>query len=391
MDVASLATGPTSADNPKGQAIPPAEAGKAGRLVHLDALRGLAAVLVMVQHSMTIIAEHPAAPQWYRAFVNLVNTTYFSPGRAGVVAFFLISGYVVPFSLKQPHALQTFAISRFFRLYPAYWVSLALMAFLMPALGIEHHPLKQLLANVTMIQFALRQQDVIGAYWTLFIELVFYVCCATWFVFGVLRSARFLAATSVGLLLLALAAAAVRYSHPHASVPVGYINFLAAMHIGTLARLATLEGDILARRLLPWTIACALIATIGVSYLAYSKVPDVDPWISGITGLYAGYALFFYCILRKAFVSRVTIFLGGISYSFYLLHGLTLRIGRWIGYDLPWWKGAIVILACVLLIAMPLATLVFRFIERPAVRVGHRLMTRLRQPTRAARAISPAE
>jgi len=40
--------------------------------------------------------------------------------------------------------------------------------------------------------------------------------------------------------------------------------------------------------------------------------------------------------------------------------------------------------------AAVLATLVFRFIEQPAVRVGHRLMTRLRQPTRAARAISSA-
>lgn len=358
--------------------MPPPEGARIGRLSHLDALRGIAALLVMVQHSVTIVAQHPSAPGWYRFLAETFNTTYYSPGRTGVVAFFLISGFVVPFSLKQPNALRGFAISRFFRLYPAYWFSLLLAVTLLPLLGIAEYPAKQIAANVTMVQFALRQPNVIGAYWTLFIEMAFYFCCALWFMFGVLRSARFLVFISVALLGLALATAVMRYFKPDLAVPVGYVNYLAAMHIGTLARLAILEKDALAKRALPLVVGLALVAAIGISWFAYSKTPEVDPWISGITGLYVGYALFFYCVWRKAFVNRFTLYLGGISYSFYLLHGLTLNIGRSIGYDMPWAAGGPFIVIFMLVTAIPLATMVFHFIEKPSVQVGHRLMRRLR-------------
>ncbi|WP_293976310.1 acyltransferase [Sphingomonas sp.] len=358
--------------------MPPPEGSKGGRLGHLDALRGIAAFLVMVQHVLEIVANHPAAPGWYRAFAESWNLTYFSPGRAGVIAFFLISGFVVPFSLKQPCALRAFAISRFFRLYPAYWLSLFLSVTILPALGLIHFPARQVLANVTMLQFLLRQPDVIGAYWTLFIEMAFYGCCALWFLFGVLRSARFLAGMTIALLGLSLAAAFVRYHHPQAPLPVGYVSFLAAMHVGTLARLATLEGDALARRLLGPIVAIALVATIAISWLAYSQTPETDPWIANATGIFVGYALFFYCMIRKAFVSRFTLYLGGISYSFYLFHGLLLRLGRPIGFALPFWEGAAVILLFASLLSMLLATLVFEYVERPAVKISHRLMHGLR-------------
>jgi peptidoglycan/LPS O-acetylase OafA/YrhL len=384
MSATAAGEGPVSREF----AMPPPEASKTGRLGHLDALRGIAAFLVMIQHVLEILSTHPLAPAWYRASADAVGTTYFSFGRMGVIAFFLISGFVVPFSLKKPRALRAFAISRFFRLYPAYWTSLFLSVSLLPALGLVHFPTKQIFANVTMLQFALRQPDVIGAYWTLFIEMAFYGCCALWFLFGVLRSARFLAAMIMALLGLALMAAFVRHQHPHAPLPVGYINYLAAMHIGTLARLATLERDALARRLLAPVVAIALVSTIAISFLAYSKAPEADPWIASVTGLYAGYALFFYVLARKALVSRFTLYLGGISYSFYLFHGLLLRLGRPLSFGLPWWEGALVMLLFASILSMLVATLVFEMIERPAVRLSHRLMQRLRAGATKAPALS---
>lgn len=363
---------------------PPARSG-AGRLQHVDALRGIAALLVVVQHVVEILIAHPLAPEWYKVAATAGDLTYFSFGRAGVVAFFLISGYVVPFSLKHPHALRAFAISRFFRLYPAYWTSLLVSVTLLPALGIIDFPVRQVLANVTMLQFLLRQPDVEGVYWTLFIELAFYVCCALWFTMGLLRSPRFIAASAAALLVLALAAAFARHAVPDAPIPVGYVNFLAAMHIGTLARLATLEGNPEARRLLPPLVAFALLAALGIGWLAYAQPGSSEPWIASVTGLYVGYALFFYCLARKAFVSRFTVYLGGISYSFYLLHGLMLRLGRALGFGLSFWAGGLVIILFTAGLAMLLATLVFRYVERPAVKVGHRLITRLREQATAVR------
>lgn len=350
-----------------------------GRLSHLDALRGIAAVLVMIQHSVTIIARHPHAAGWYQAFARACNTLYFSPGRAGVVAFFLISGFVIPFSLKAPRALTAFAISRFFRLYPAYWLSLLLAITLLPALEIRTFPIKQVLANVTMLQFGLGQPNVIGAYWTLFIEMAFYFLCAAWFLLGSLRSARFISIAAVSLVGLAFVTAFVRYYHPSAPIPVGYVNFLAAMHVGTLARLATLERDKVARRALPYVVALALVSTIGISWLAYSKTPEVDSWISGITGLYAGYAIFFFTIWRRAFVNAFTLYLGKISYSYYLLHGLMLSVGSSIGYTLDWPMGTLVIAVFVMGVAPILATIIFTFVEMPSVALGHKIMKRVRR------------
>jgi peptidoglycan/LPS O-acetylase OafA/YrhL len=343
---------------------------KGGRLEHVDALRGIAAMLVVFQHVATAIARHPQAPQWWIDLIGVINKDYFSPGRTGVVAFFLISGYVIPFSLKGSAPLRTFAISRFFRLYPAYWLSLALATTLLPALGLLHFSNAQILANITMLQFLLRKPDVIQAYWTLFIEMAFYAACFTWFLFGVLKNTKFLVTVILTLLAAAILSATVRYNNPDSSLPVGYINFIAAMHIGTLARLATIEQDQKAKLALPWVVAAALLAAPFISWLAYSKTPEVDPWISGITGLLVGYGLFFYCITKRVFASNVTIFLGAISYSLYLLHGVMLRIVRSFAYDWPWPSAAVLMPLLVLAIAIPLAWAVYRFIERPSVKLG---------------------
>src|SRR5438045_9287952 len=52
-------------------------------------------------------------------------TRYFEFGITGVVLFFAISGFVIYGTLRGPRAGtgRRFVISRFFRLFPAYWVS----------------------------------------------------------------------------------------------------------------------------------------------------------------------------------------------------------------------------------------------------------------------------
>ena len=49
-------------------------------------------------------------------------------GRLGVVIFFAISGFVISFSIKLAHRypVREFLTTRFFRLYPAYWLSIPL-------------------------------------------------------------------------------------------------------------------------------------------------------------------------------------------------------------------------------------------------------------------------
>ena len=91
-------------------------AGTPSRLDFLDALRGIAALLVVVQH----VGER------YIGWIPGFAATWFSFGRFGVTIFFLVSGFVIPYAFEKENAVRSFWIKRFFRLYPLYWLSLGL-------------------------------------------------------------------------------------------------------------------------------------------------------------------------------------------------------------------------------------------------------------------------
>ena len=110
---------PQQAAGPASEQAVPATAAvdRTTRIAFLEAVRGVAASAVLVQH--LVAGEFPAYRDWTRHHLDL--------GRVGVVAFFLVSGYVIPLSLSG-QTLRTFAVRRFFRLYPVYWVALPLYA-----------------------------------------------------------------------------------------------------------------------------------------------------------------------------------------------------------------------------------------------------------------------
>src|SRR5258708_1617352 len=86
----------------------------------LTGLRFIAALMVMVGHSATVL------PQWWllRTLVGLAAT--------GMMLFFVLSGFVIwlnyaeSIGAKRPGALRDFAVARFARLYPMYAVILVL-------------------------------------------------------------------------------------------------------------------------------------------------------------------------------------------------------------------------------------------------------------------------
>src|SRR5262249_12891213 len=146
------------------------------RLEFLDFARGVAALLVVLAHGLSISV--PGFLAWSRQNLD--------PGRAGVVLFLMISGFIIPASLEQGGDLRKFWLRRLFRLFPAYWLSVA-AAFAYLALG-GPRPLAirlddgtSWLANLTMCQGFLRRPDAWGVYWTLQLELVIYATCSLLF------------------------------------------------------------------------------------------------------------------------------------------------------------------------------------------------------------------
>lgn len=139
------------------------------RFRELDGLRGLAAVAVVLYHmTSSYDSFFPGADP------SPVNIWW---GMFGVQLFFMISGFVILMSAGRARRPSDFAISRVSRLYPAYWVALSLSFLVTLAFDVPHEPLLwwQVVLNVTMVQRWFLVPNVDDVYWTLAIEMQFYV------------------------------------------------------------------------------------------------------------------------------------------------------------------------------------------------------------------------
>jgi hypothetical protein len=141
------------------------------RLQHIDALRAIAALLVLCTHvTETFYTLSPQTTSTRWLFDVSHNWDF---GRMGVVAFFFISGFVIPFSTRPglPGAGWDFAIRRLFRIYPAYWLSVPAGVFACYWLWGIPFTATDFLVNLTLMQDLVGVRSAIGLYWTLLVEL----------------------------------------------------------------------------------------------------------------------------------------------------------------------------------------------------------------------------
>jgi peptidoglycan/LPS O-acetylase OafA/YrhL len=97
-------------------------------------------------------------------------------GYLGVPLFFLISGFVIVWSAQGRTAGQ-FALARFRRLYPMFWVGVAMTLAVLLLTGRRPellHP-RVIAANLTMLPGRFGEPAIDGVYWTLAIELKLYL------------------------------------------------------------------------------------------------------------------------------------------------------------------------------------------------------------------------
>lgn len=318
------------------------------RVVELDALRGLAALAVVGFHYTT----------HYQNEVGHIGEmpVSFGFGNYGVELFFLISGFVIFMTLERTRTAMDFVVSRFSRLFPAYWVAILTSAAVVYTIGMpsQRLPLRDVAFDFTMIQEILGAEHLDGSYWTLQIELFFYVQMLIWFMLGQLKRIRWVI---VAWLILAVASGLADMQHKHVSyvfrelLILRYIPFFA---IGILFyRLRSQPqhryGDM-------FLIGLCLLA-IGVAYKPVLLLVALV-----CTAIFAAFSLDWLRFLRWAPLA----FLGAISYSLYLLH-------QAIGFSLIWqleMHGIGPGIAALIAIAMVtvLATGLTWWVERPAMR-----------------------
>jgi peptidoglycan/LPS O-acetylase OafA/YrhL len=151
------------------------------RLRELDALRGIAATMVMWFHYTVQYQETYHRP--------VIAASALPAGRYGVQLFFVISGFVIFLTLTRSRSLWDFAANRFSRLYPPYWACIAitfvtLLACPLPGFDVS---VRQVLVNLTMLQYWLFTEHIDPVYWTLSVELVFYCFVSCLYLVGWLK------------------------------------------------------------------------------------------------------------------------------------------------------------------------------------------------------------
>ncbi|MFG1879004.1 acyltransferase family protein [Sphaerisporangium sp. NPDC049003] len=402
-----------------------------GRQSWLDALRGIAALIVVFEHSLDALLPE----------VRGSISPWFDFGQYGVLVFFLVSGYVIPVSLERRGSVRGFWITRFFRLYPL-WALVAAIGTVFAVVGVystlpaqtSGRPWSSTLAHVTMLQDLLQVPSVVNVFWTLSYEMAFYLLVTAMFVFGVHRAS---AGTSLTFAVCALVAGAL--------VPAGWLSHALGASVVGIAAVVLLGGiaAVLSAKRDVRLQGAAVIAVLAVVLLTFNS--RVGAWQSliilatmfGGTAIYrlerspvawarsrwmiglvpvlsvaaavwlgpgwgmseAGQQAFKWSwstavvaawltfaaglALRHRTVSPVLVWLGLASYSIYLLHPLVLQVIRSLTTDpsgIPLmtrlvWEAVFFtsVIGC--------AALSYRFVERPAQRMGHRLARAASEPS----------
>lgn len=386
-----------------------AESWSGGRLESIDALRGVAALGVVLYH--TIGRVDTPLPQnllkWPIAFIHSIT----SFGYVGVFLFFVISGFCIHLQWAkakakgQPHEIRfgAFWKRRFRRLYPAYLIALSLYLG-MTALSVGIKVTGTWFYDVLMHLFMLHNLDpktaysINGVFWTLAIEEQLYLA---YFLLLFLRTRW-----GWGPTLLVCAAARVGWFFFSHGVWVAFgigvpVPEAAASHWLTWALGAiSVEAAFGLIKLPRWTRniwlgAGFILLAVGISQVF--PVTDKDGFIHRFCWLvlHPAWGLGFFIVVNRAFEAekqwraaistpRIIGLLAGVgvfSYSLYLIHSLVI-MESW-RFTPPSWPPLINALFVITPATVAFSWIFFQFCERPFI-------SKAARPTGVVAETSPA-
>ncbi len=359
------------------------------RLAFIDTLRGVAVLSVLLQHALEVIVQNHPTGAYYWAFHDAIGY-YINFGRFGVVLFFFVSGFVIPFSFPDSATpVRDFAISRFFRLYPAYWTSMLIGLVTILVLDAKVYPLSQFLVNLTMLQTFVNVPNLWIFYWTLAIELLFYIACTILFAMGLLNLRYTACAIVIAAAVVGTASALTIENRTVSSLMEVGLN-LSAMFLGKIVRDTVIGGK------LRWThvAACTLLYGVFAITLAERRFGGVYhenffySYSIGSAYVFAALVFIVSAALGERLAWRFMAFVGVISYSVYLVSPFVIVwVHRVIGVGsgpLGWSLFVAMIVALSLLVSW----LTYARVEKPSISYGHRFRSERRRPVLVDPALS---
>ncbi|MGK0235173.1 MAG: peptidoglycan/LPS O-acetylase OafA/YrhL [Psychroserpens sp.] len=278
------------------------------RLVALDLIRFFAA--------MAVVLYHYTAREGFKEFEGIAEVTKF--GYLGVPLFFIISGYVIALSAKNRTAME-FAISRFVRLYPAYWCGMVFTILVTIYYAqVSFDPI-MIAANATMLNDYFDIENIDGVYWTLQAELKFYACMFLLIFFGVFEKYKIWLTAWVFLTVTFLI-----FGQPFFMgwfISPYYSSFFIA---GIAFYLIQNQGKNCFNMSI---LVLSLIISAAMTYQqtnSFFHTPSETEKMLAIM-LVVCFYLIFYCLITGRLTikgRKIYIVLGGLTYPLYLIHGL---------------------------------------------------------------------
>jgi peptidoglycan/LPS O-acetylase OafA/YrhL len=353
------------------------------RFDELDSLRGIAATMVVLNHFFLATTSTGSREDLLRILLDP-----FQNGPAAVILFFLLSGFVLslPTWRGKPQSYSVFIVRRICRIYVPYLFGLAL-SVLGASIFASHRvpgladwfykswtgPINWtlVLKHVLFIGPSYNVQEFNTAFWTLIIEMR--VSIVLPFFLLLLRQLSF-----PGMwLVCAMTSIIGLVSEP------GFLSGLSALQIfgwtslfiagAIVAKAVMLEPNHISRIFSGRLVALLSITTfLFAGYLRpFLHLSETfDGGLRAAGGLATIFTSLYNRDLRSFLSTRVLRFMGRVSYSLYLLHATVLYVMFHLFYG---FASKTVIFVFYIGASFLLAAISYELIERPSIRLGHRL------------------
>ncbi|MEO8884953.1 MAG: acyltransferase [Mucilaginibacter sp.] len=317
---------------------------KQGHLNSITLIRSIAAPLVLILHINFVINLHS---------IELVNH-FIRIGNVGVYMFFIVSGFVLPYSLyKTDYTLSGFRkyfVKRSLRIDIPYWCMLIVWYIFLKEIFSPGN-LKELSYHIFyLVPFIPGSYWFDGAYWTLPVEMEFYI------LLGLLYPLLIKAKPYATLLaLLSVSMLCVFFINGDRGILFCNMNF-AYFSIGIiLFKVYIKHIDI--------KLAIIAIAPI-IVYIAI--------FVSLRLGVTICLATLVILFLKIARLPSVIKFLATISYSLYLTHNKVLNF--FIEYVSRYNLNQYILFVLTILICLIAAYMFYWLVERPALMLSKKIL-----------------
>lgn len=363
------------------------------KLDFIDSLRGYAILGVVLTHVAQLFTD---LPWWFE------NTA--ANGARGVQLFFVVSAFTLMYSLHKKYTSKglevgDFFLRRFFRIAPAFYLALLLYSvvdLLTYRIGLSE---KTNAYSVDMIFSTLTFTNLLNidwlyslvpGGWSISAEMLFYLTVPLlFFVVKTFRSSVYLLITSIVLSVTSTQLAIRFFSFSDGAIKAEYFfhwfpNQLPVFCFGIflyhLWRNVQFKNSRQGHTLI-------LVSLIGIFLISIWEFKGVTYYHNQILygALFATLACGLANVKNSILINRLSIFIGKISFSMYLIHFfvidvvelLLLNRTKSILSEVP---SLIFIFIVTLLVSTGLSYLSFLFVEQKGINLGRKISNKMKAP-----------